>query len=161
VTPRAIERPYYFVGDRLWARLRLVDLFDVALIGCDVCGKPLPEGRIQRRAEGGVCSYLCQRIDQRARIYGITGRLYRSIIERQNGLCAICGRSLLDEAGWNLEIDHDHRTGVVRGLLCARCNVGLGFFQDDPDRLVRAADYIRRSPDAAAAVEGSRATSEQ
>jgi hypothetical protein len=121
-----------------------MDFFDLAVVSCDVCGRPVPASRHQRRAEGGVCSYLCQRIDQRARIYGITGRDCLQLLKRQGGLCAICGCSLLDEGGWRINIDHDHRTGRVRGILCRRCNLGLGLFNDDPSRLARAAEYVRR-----------------
>lgn len=56
----------------------------------------------------------------------------------QGGKCAICG-----SPSDNLFIDHCHRTGRVRALLCLRCNSGLGFFDDDPDRLEAASRYIR------------------
>jgi hypothetical protein len=59
---------------------------------------------------------------------------------RQAGQCAICGTKPDDE----LHIDHDHATDVVRALLCGLCNVGLGAFADDPDRLRAAADYLER-----------------
>lgn len=53
-------------------------------------------------------------------------------------VCVICGTTE------NLCVDHSHRTGRVRGLLCAPCNKGLGHFRDDPTLLLRAADYVFR-----------------
>lgn len=75
--------------------------------------------------------------------YGITLAEYDWLVEQQEGRCAIC---LVDAPGRGSDIwhvDHDHDTGEVRGLLCNRCNPGLGFFQDDPDRLELAARYLR------------------
>jgi hypothetical protein len=59
-------------------------------------------------------------------------------IEQQAGLCSICLRSL----GKTPHVDHDHETGAIRGVLCFNCNGGLGQFRDDPDLLLRAADYL-------------------
>lgn len=58
-------------------------------------------------------------------------------IVRSMDACIICG----DEGG--LVVDHDHRTGRVRGALCQRCNMGLGHFRDDPELLELAAMYVR------------------
>jgi hypothetical protein len=63
------------------------------------------------------------------------------MLEKQSGLCAICRQ--LPNGQWN--IDHNHATGAVRGILCSMCNRGLGQFRDDA-RLLRAAiDYLRGS----------------
>lgn len=59
-------------------------------------------------------------------------------LELQDGKCAIC-KEPMDQS----YIDHDHETGEVRGLLCHRCNSGLGFFNDDPQRLLAALEYLR------------------
>jgi hypothetical protein len=64
----------------------------------------------------------------------------------QDGCCAICGRpeSALEEP---LEIDHDEKTGVVRGLLCGRCNRAIGLFDHMPELVDWAAKYLReRNP---------------
>lgn len=60
------------------------------------------------------------------------------LMEAQGGTCAICPRT--DD----LCVDHDHATGVVRGLLCRSCNSGLGQFRDDPVLLAKAIDYLTR-----------------
>lgn len=70
--------------------------------------------------------------------YGITLREYVLLLEKQNGVCAICGNEGLNR----LAVDHCHKTGVVRGLLCAQCNHGLGNFKDDPKLLISAIDYL-------------------
>lgn len=59
--------------------------------------------------------------------------------EWQENACAICGASFDDVA---LNLDHDHESGHHRGLLCTRCNQGLGFFRDDPSLLQRAISYL-------------------
>ena len=58
--------------------------------------------------------------------------------EQQEGCCAIC-----KEATEKLFIDHDHKTGEVRGLLCHYCNTGIGLFRDDPERLKSAIEYLQ------------------
>ena len=72
-----------------------------------------------------------------ARRYGITLAQYDEIWVEQLGLCAICHSSP------SLCIDHDHNTNKVRGLLCTKCNKGLGIFGDDASLVQNAADYLR------------------
>jgi len=62
------------------------------------------------------------------------------MLRSQGGLCLICGVLLTVV---NLHTDHDHATGVVRGLLCINCNQGLGQFKDSPELLMRAATYLK------------------
>lgn len=89
------------------------------------------------------CSIECRRMYQRLRRYGLTYQEYRALIERQGGVCALCGQ---EWRGWGgksgLHVDHCHQTGQVRGLLCGDCNTALGRFGDDPAILRRAADYL-------------------
>ena len=73
----------------------------------------------------------------RRRKYGISRAEYEAIVEAQGGCCAICGVD-----GLVLAVDHCHRTGVIRGLVCGGCNLGLGHFGDDPARLRAAAAYL-------------------
>lgn len=74
--------------------------------------------------------------------YGITGDQYQAMIVGQGGVCAICAGAELVQK--NLSVDHDHVTGGVRGLLCGKCNSGLGFFRDNQAFLRSAADYLDR-----------------
>lgn len=73
--------------------------------------------------------------------YGIGQVEYDAMLAAQGGVCAIC-RGLCIQYE-RLCVDHDHETGAVRGLLCIRCNRGLGLFRDDPTLLIQASDYIR------------------
>lgn len=80
--------------------------------------------------------------------YGITVDDYDAMLEKQGGVCAICGGTETSCHGKDgkgvraLAVDHDHATGVVRKLLCAKCNKALGLLGDCPDRLRAAAAYI-------------------
>jgi hypothetical protein len=70
--------------------------------------------------------------------YGLTVAEYVALADSQGGICAICKRAPHGGRRGALHVDHDHKTGHVRGLLCDACNNGIGRFRDDPD-LVRAA----------------------
>lgn len=71
--------------------------------------------------------------------YGVTDEeAARLLTERQTGVCTICGE-VRGKVG--LVVDHDHKTGKVRGVICGKCNSGLGFFADNSEWLRRAADY--------------------
>jgi hypothetical protein len=73
---------------------------------------------------------------------GITQEIYYSILSEQGGKCAICKTS---EWGYNgPAIDHDHKTGKARGLLCMKCNTGLGHFDDSFELLNTAIEYLKR-----------------
>lgn len=68
---------------------------------------------------------------------------YEAMLEKQNGVCAICGSSdVANVSRKHFHIDHCHKTGVVRGLLCGRCNVMLGMSKDSPKVLLKAALYL-------------------
>jgi hypothetical protein len=80
---------------------------------------------------------------RRKRVYGITTEDYNRMLARQHGACAICKQRY----GQKLCIDHCHATRKVRGLLCHRCNVGLGCYADDPSFLREAAAYLEAARD--------------
>ena len=78
------------------------------------------------------------------RDYGLTLDDYAQMLDEQGGGCAICGAVEPGGRG-RFHIDHCHATGVIRGLLCSRCNVGLGHFGDDAARMRLAIAYLERS----------------
>lgn len=65
---------------------------------------------------------------------------YQMLYRRQGGLCWMCRQKC---SRGDLAIDHDHSTGEVRGLLCARCNLALGYLRDDPELLNAGVQYLR------------------
>ena len=74
--------------------------------------------------------------------YGLTASEYNELLTSQNGLCACCGK---DNGRRRLNVDHDHKTGTVRGLLCTSCNVGIGALGDSLDGILKAAEYLQNS----------------
>jgi len=78
--------------------------------------------------------------------FGLTVEQYDKMFEQQNGLCAICGkcetRNAPSGAIKRLSIDHDHRTGYVRKLLCYQCNLTLGQCKEDINILANAIKYL-------------------
>jgi len=74
------------------------------------------------------------------RTYGITQAEYDAMLEAQGGGCAICGRPPRPDI--SLHVDHDHKTGEIRGLTCFPCNNSLGLMQEEPERFAKAADYL-------------------
>lgn len=74
--------------------------------------------------------------------YGIDLAKYKSMLEKQEGKCAGCLRHQ-SEFKIALAVDHCHRTGKVRGLLCSACNKGIGLLKDDPKLLLRLAEYLK------------------
>ena len=81
------------------------------------------------------------------RRYGITEDTYAVLEDIQGLCCAICTEPAGSGVGLHskrLSVDHDHATGKIRGLLCSKCNSGLGSFKDSLLLLEAAADYLKR-----------------
>lgn len=72
--------------------------------------------------------------------YGLNIESYNKLLEKQNGMCAICGKK---ETKKSLAVDHCHQTGKVRGLLCFRCNFGLSYFSENAERFLMAYNYLK------------------
>jgi hypothetical protein len=86
---------------------------------------------------------------QLKRLYGISPADYDALLAKQDGACATCGKPSKE----TLCVDHCHATGTIRGLLCRKCNTGLGCYEDDPATMITSLAYLacgRRDRGAAA-----------
>lgn len=72
-------------------------------------------------------------------IYGISPDEHQLLHQQANHCCQICGQNK-----HRLVVDHDHDSGMIRGVLCDKCNRGLGFFDDNPVKFQQAIDYLKR-----------------
>jgi len=75
------------------------------------------------------------------RKFNITLDDYDKMFKEQDGVCGICG---LPQIMRRLAVDHDHKTGKIRGLLCSGCNTSIGRLQDNPERLVKMMQYLQK-----------------
>lgn len=114
---------------------------------CKKCQSINQKGnRGARKAADPEGWHLRERESSIRRLYGMSGIEFDELLASQGGTCAntACGKPHVEERGKRLHVDHDHRTGAVRGLLCNNCNRGIGLLGDDPDRLIGAARYLRK-----------------
>lgn len=86
---------------------------------------------------------------QLQKVYGISEDTYIKLFEEQKGVCAICKSPETHvhrktNLICNLSVDHDHSTGIVRGLLCKRCNMALGLLRDSEVLLENAKKYLNK-----------------
>lgn len=135
---------------------------------CSICKKfKLPQHFTIDRTRSGNVGSLCRKckslhvdkpyskrtkaaraIKFKVHRYGITEEAYHAMYARQSGACAICQKPETKHIKGSLAtlaVDHDHTTGVVRGLLCSKCNRGLGMFHEDIARLTVAIAYLVQS----------------
>jgi hypothetical protein len=127
-------------------------------------GKPCKNGHVAMRFTVNGSCVKCQdeiaeqrNIEKREQIrtravskrYQLSEEEFYKLYDDQEGECAICTRTLVLRNSDNKTmyrdfpcVDHDHGTGLVRGLLCNGCNSGIGFLMDDPDLLERARNYL-------------------
>ena len=109
---------------------------------CTKCGENKPLSAFSRSTRDGSyawckpCASSYSRKFLLAKRYSLTPEQYDDLNVAQNGRCALCERPR------PLCVDHDHDTGAVRGLLCQKCNKGIGLLDDDPDVLARAMEYV-------------------
>lgn len=77
-----------------------------------------------------------------AKTYKVTKEQYDAMLAQQGGVCAIC-KGLPDRTFYC--VDHCHKTGKIRGLLCHKCNSGLGMFQENIDNIRSAVSYLEKN----------------
>lgn len=125
---------------------------------CERCGDPIPVPESGSRRTK-YCSERCKKLEMDKRYrgstphynrmyrYGITPAQWNAQLEAQDYRCAICHSDEWPGKDGKPHADHDHllETFVLRGILCGRCNVGLGQFEHDPVRLRAAADYLDKA----------------
>lgn len=100
-----------------------------------------------RAAIGYKERYKKKRWEKLLKQYGIDRQAYEKLEQEQGFLCAICREpetKRYKDVLCRLVVDHDHRDGKIRGLLCRSCNIALGNFRDDPKRLQNAISYLNR-----------------
>jgi hypothetical protein len=75
-------------------------------------------------------------------LYGVMPKVYEQMLVEQRGVCAICGGN---RGKHELGVDHNHISGDVRGLLCKKCNLAVGYMDDNPEWLRSAANYLEET----------------
>lgn len=94
-------------------------------------------GKIYRNSDKGKASMRRWRLFKE---FNLTEQDYDSMFAKQNYSCAICKTK--EPTGYNWHVDHCHTTNKVRGILCSKCNQGLGLFNDDGNILMSAKEYL-------------------
>jgi hypothetical protein len=111
---------------------------------CSKCGELKQSSQFttnKSRPDGLSCwCKACARVAALKETYGITVQEYERMFMAQGGLCAICGKPSLRK----LHVDHCHSKGTIRGLLCRKCNKGIGFLDDNIQSLKNAVKYLER-----------------
>lgn len=97
-----------------------------------------PEAR-QRHKEIARNWYLKHGRARQVTQYGLTLEQYDVLVDQQQNRCAICGGPPGEK---RLHVDHDHKTGKVRALLCSNCNCAIGYMHDDVELLAKAIAYL-------------------
>lgn len=112
---------------------------------CKRCRQEKVISHFGKRAENATSSVCKECINFRALElkYGISYNEIQKLRTEQRGRCFICG-CLGFTFSKGLAVDHCHKTGKIRGLLCPKCNIGLGHFEDNKHRLLSALSYLEK-----------------
>ncbi len=119
---------------------------------CRPCNTDVCRERLHKRIANGEAredykkAYQKKRWQRLLAQYGISQEQYETMHSAQNGLCAICNlpeTATYKDVTCRLVVDHDHKTGKIRGLLCRACNIAIGNFREDIERLRSAIVYLK------------------
>ena len=114
---------------------------------CKFCSRQISKASHERmkRDPERYAKYLWKERNRHLkRKFGITLELYEILLAQQGEGCAICGATEC-QSGVSLAVDHCHKTGKIRGILCRDCNTTLGKFNDDRNRFLKAIEYLDRT----------------
>ncbi len=115
---------------------------------CPKCGKTKDAsefGYNRTNAHGLKCWCKICTTKERSQRYDIVYPYYKELLEKQNGKCAICGHADSNNIRTQrFAIDHNHKTEMVRGLLCTKCNHAIGMLGDNTDILEKALKYLKQ-----------------
>jgi len=105
---------------------------------CTKCGEEKPQSQFRFN----TCKPCGNRRSTIRKKYGLSWDDYIALKKQQDNKCGVCKQELSEKT--QIDVDHSHSSGKVRGLLCHRCNVGLGFFKDDLEYLESAVNYLKK-----------------
>jgi hypothetical protein len=105
--------------------------------------RTIPENKERQRAASAAWLKSTAGKTSRVKKYGITGEDYQQMLVEQGFVCKTCGKP--EKTGKALAVDHDHKTGKVRGLLCGNCNQALGLLNDDLGVVKKLLVYLKRA----------------
>lgn len=108
---------------------------------CQLCGKTKLKIDFSRQKGLFIHCKECKSHLNRINRFGIAPGYYDDLLKLQEGKCAICESELKQEKNLSV-IDHCHKTGEIRGILCIKCNTAIGFFGDKPSLFKQAMRYI-------------------
>lgn len=139
--PSYIGTPNYYIKNELPK--------DIVKI-CDIHGQLKTTDTYIRHYKGKISSYYCKKCildgNIKRKYKGLNSlKCYEELLQKQNGLCAICNKTNTTTRNGKIKryaIDHCHKSGKVRGLLCGFCNSALGYFKDKIELLKKAIAYI-------------------
>jgi len=104
----------------------------------------------EKQRENNIKYFLLRKDWRLKKRYNISIKDYEEMLKKQNSSCAICSLTIeqhqkIKGERVHFAVDHCHKTNKVRGLLCYRCNIGLGYFQDNPEITQAATNYLYKN----------------